>query len=73
MIVKRDEDYVGLTYQGNKIANSGHAAYWLRCQTTEVFGAGSQDAQIIEAFTEMAALLGYRVEKIEQPVEAPEK
>lgn len=72
MIVKRAEDYVGLTGQGNKLANAGHAAYWLGCQTSDVFGASTQDRNIIEAFTEIAALLGYRVEKIGQPVEATE-
>ena len=72
MIVKQEVDYSGLTYQGNKLANSANAAYWLYCQTTEVFGAKHQDAHILEAFTEIAALLGFRVEKIEQPAEASE-
>jgi hypothetical protein len=73
MIVKQTVDYVGLTYQGNKLANAGNAAYWLRSQEDEgAIGVGTQDTHIIEAFNEIAALLGYRVEKVRQPAAVPE-
>jgi hypothetical protein len=68
MIVKTAIDFCHLTYDGNKIANAAHAAYWLACQHSEDCNSPlkTQEDSILEGFRSMASALGYRVEKIEE-------
>jgi|GEM_PF-6264316 len=70
MIVNKRIDYTKLAYEADRISSSGHVAYWTSGRQETV--AIMVEDTIVESFKQIAGLLGYRVEKIEQPVEAPE-
>lgn len=70
MIVKTNLDFSSIAYDGNKLANSAHAAYWLACQHTEDCDSALkiQEEQILDAFHRAASMLGFKVELIAAPV-----
>lgn len=70
MIVKTKLNYTKLAYEADRISSSGHVAYWTsgRQETVTIM----MEDTIVESFKQLADILGYRVEKIEQPVEAQE-
>lgn len=74
MIVKDHVDFVTVSLRANQIGNAGHAAYWTACMDGERGNSSLEfhERDIIETFQKLADVLGYRVEKIDQPVEAPE-
>lgn len=66
MIVMKQIDYVKLSLDGTKISTHAHAAYWLASQHMEECDSAvlTQEQAVTDAFKSMAALLGYRVERI---------
>lgn len=70
MIVNKRIDYTKVAYEADRISSSGHVAYWNTDKQPTV--AIMMEDTIVESFQKIAELIGYRVEKIEQPVEAPE-
>lgn len=74
MIVNDRIDFCSVSLRGNQISNAAHAAYWTASMDGERGNSSLEfhERDIMEAFNKLAASLGYRVEKIEQPVEAPE-
>jgi len=70
MIVNTRLDFTRISFEADRISSAGHVAYWTMHSQPTV--AGMMESNIIECFEKMAELLGYRVEKIEQPVEASE-
>lgn len=70
MIVEDKIDFVRLCSLGGDISNAANTAYWTAERDDSC--SAYQGRIIIEQFEKIAALLGYRVEKIEQPVDASE-
>lgn len=67
MIVNEKITFVSISTCGADISNAANTAYWTADVADDV--SAYQGRIIIEQFERMAGLLGYRVEKIEQPVE----
>lgn len=70
MIVKDRLDFVSITCHASDMSASAHTAYWTA--NTDEGLCAYHGKSVIQSFEKIAALLGYRVEKILQPVEAPE-
>lgn len=70
MIVTRKSDLLRIASDADNISRCAHLVYWTTDKQPTI--AIMMEDNITESFQRIAELLGYRVEKIEQPVEAPE-
>ena len=64
MIVSRIGDYIRIALHAQNIADSANVAYWTRDKQQAVTTMKEDD--IVSDFKRIAALLGYRIERIEE-------
>lgn len=69
MIVNEKIHFASISDCANYLSKAAHDAYWTDRDSIRL---AHHEGTIITEFQKIAVLLGYRVEKIEQPVEAPE-
>lgn len=69
MIVKEKLDFSRISDCAGYLSKAAYVAYWTDGNSVRL---AHHEGVIIAEFNKLAATLGYRVEKIEQPVEASE-
>lgn len=75
MIVAKDTDFIGIACAATKITEAAHTAYWLNHvkesldlgEGNEAPGYLNQEGDVLSGIREIAALLGFRLERINQP------